>query len=143
MAKVDLPLLSGNASGKFANIVFFKRGGLSIARIKVKPSNPNTEKQQIIRSNLKGLGALWKNAGQDYTATLYKRVYDSQNNTYTYQEVQVNAQNINKDAWKNCTVYNKNGYPLKGYQVFASTNLRRLMNGEDFAPTPTDAGLQC
>jgi len=99
MAKVDLPLLSGNVSGKFADIVFFKRGSVQVARIRVKPSNPNTEKQQIIRSNLKGLGALWRHAGEDYSTTLYKKTTD-ENGNVVYQGVEVNAQNIDKEATK-------------------------------------------
>jgi len=143
MAKVNLPLLSGDASGKLGDIVFFKRGSVQVARVKVKPANPRTEKQQTIRHNMKALGDAWKHAGQDYTVTLKKRVYDQQNNTYTYQDVQFNAQGINKDAWKQCTVYSRSGFPLKGYQVFTATNLRRLMNGEDPVGTPQDAGLEC
>jgi len=142
MAKVNLPLLSGDVSGKFSDIVFFKRGSVQIARIRVKPSNPRTEKQQTIRNNLKGLGELWRHAGEDYSTTLYKKVV-GEDGSITYQGVSVNAQNIDKNAWKSCTIYSKSGFPLKGYQVFASTNLKRLMNGEDFAPTPSDAGLTC
>jgi hypothetical protein len=142
MAKVNLPLLSAEVSGKFANIVFFKRGAMQIARIKTKPSNPNTEKQRIVRENMKGLGALWKNAGNDYTVTLHKRTTDDSGNV-VYQDVQVNAQNLDRTQWESCTIYNKEGYPLKGYQVFASVNLRRLMEGMDIALKPADAGLEC
>jgi hypothetical protein len=122
MAKVKLPLLSADVSGKFGDVVFFKRGSVRVARVKVKPANPRTEKQQTIRANMKGLGLLWRHAGEDFTTTLYKKTTD-QNGNVTYQEVQVNAQNINKDAWKSCVMYSDSGFPLKGYQVFAATNL--------------------
>jgi len=143
MAKVNLPLLSGNAGGKLGDIVFFKRGSVQIARIRVKPSNPRTEKQQLIRHNMKALGEAWRNAGQNHTVVLKKRVYDSQTGTYTYQDVQFNAQSVDKTAWKQCTLYSRSGFPLKGYQSFTSTNLKRLMSGENPVGKPSDAGLQC
>jgi hypothetical protein len=49
MAKVKLPFMSMEASGHFGDIVVSRRGGVHVARIRVKPSNPRTEKQQIVR----------------------------------------------------------------------------------------------
>jgi len=52
MAKVSIPALSGTASGKIGDVVFFRRWGQDIARIRVKPANPRTFKQQTVRHNL-------------------------------------------------------------------------------------------
>jgi len=63
MAKVNIPALSGTASGKIGDVVFFRRWGQSIARIRVKPANPNTLKQQVVRHNLSALSQAWKGSG--------------------------------------------------------------------------------
>lgn len=63
MAKVILPALSGQASGKIGDVVFFRRHGTNVARIRVKPSNPKTIKQQVVRHNLSALAQAWKGNG--------------------------------------------------------------------------------
>lgn len=63
MAKIIMPLLSGSAQGKFGDIVFFRRFGENIARIRVKPTNPNTPAQQVVRHNLSALSQAWKGSG--------------------------------------------------------------------------------
>jgi hypothetical protein len=63
MAKVVMPLLSGEVHGKVGDIVFFKRYGMQLARMRTKPSNPKTEKQMAVRTNLSGLSKLWKGEG--------------------------------------------------------------------------------
>lgn len=54
MAKVVAPLMSLEATGKFADAMVFQkgRGGKSIARIKKDPSNPNTEAQKSHRQKM-------------------------------------------------------------------------------------------
>lgn len=130
MAKVKLPLLSGDASGKFGDVVFFRRGSVQMARVRVKPSNPNTEKQQYIRRTMKGLGEVWRYAGQDYSTQVYKKIQND-DGTYSYEAITIYAKNLNKDAWKEYVIYSRSGFPLKGYQAFASENLKRLMEGQN------------
>ena len=132
MAKVNMPLLSGDVSGKFGSIVFFKRGNLNIARVKVRPSNPNTQKQQIVRENIRNLGILWKNAGTNTSVTLHKRNSDG-----SYTDITAYATYIDQTAWRNYTIYSKSGYPLKGYQAFIAEALKKLSQGQDPCATPT------
>ena len=63
MAKVRIPALSGQASGKIGDVVFFRRFGQDIVRIRTKPANPRTQKQQIVRYNLSALSNAWKGSG--------------------------------------------------------------------------------
>lgn len=60
MAKVTMPLLSGEVRGKVGDIVFFKRYGIQLARMRTIPTNPKTAKQVAVRTNLSGLSKLWK-----------------------------------------------------------------------------------
>jgi hypothetical protein len=61
MAKVTQPLLSGAASGKIGNtMVHFGWKGIAVVRKWVKPSNPMTAKQGVVRTVLGGLGASTK-----------------------------------------------------------------------------------
>ncbi len=54
MAKVEKPLLSGNASGQIGKMLVFSRWkGIKDVRSYVVPSNPNTPKQQTQRSVMK------------------------------------------------------------------------------------------
>ena len=54
MAKVVAPLMSLEATGKFADAMVFQkgRGGKSIARIKKDPSNPDTDAQKAHRQKM-------------------------------------------------------------------------------------------
>jgi len=63
MARVSLPLMSGEARGKIGNVVFFKRNGKQLARIKTVPANPKSPKQIAIRENLAGLSRIFKGKG--------------------------------------------------------------------------------
>ncbi len=60
MAKVTMPLLSGEVRGKVGDIVFFRRYGIQLARMRTIPTNPKTAKQVAVRTNLSGLSKLWK-----------------------------------------------------------------------------------
>ncbi len=51
MPKVTNPLFSGDARGKFGNMLIFARGGQ--VRIYFKPKNPNTAAQQAVRQAFK------------------------------------------------------------------------------------------
>lgn len=60
MAKVTGPLLSMSASGSIAGaMVFSNSKGRPYVRQLVTPSNPNSDAQQGVRANMKGLNLLW------------------------------------------------------------------------------------
>lgn len=57
MAKVVMPLLSAEASGKIADtMVFFYWKGRSVVRRWVVPTNPRDPKQKLIRTRLAAMG---------------------------------------------------------------------------------------
>lgn len=60
MAKITMPLLSGQVRGKLGDIVFFRRNGKNLARVKTIPANPRTVKQETIRYNTTALSRIWK-----------------------------------------------------------------------------------
>ncbi len=70
MAKTILPLMSGQASGKFGDIVFMRRGGQNIARIRVIPANPRSILQQASRLNMSSLSKIF--AGGGSLASLFR-----------------------------------------------------------------------
>ncbi len=66
MAKVQGPLFSQEASGKFANtVVFARRRGQNVARSYVTPANPMTDNQIAVRITLAVIGIITRqvNAG--------------------------------------------------------------------------------
>lgn len=65
-----MPLLSGKVRGKLGDVVFFNRYGQQLARMRTIPTNPNSEKQQIVRDNIGKLAQLW--AGKISTAQVKK-----------------------------------------------------------------------
>ena len=129
MAKLNLPFFSGQARGKFGDLVVQKRGGAHIARIRVKPSNPRTEKQMKVRLTLKGLAQSWKGS----PAVVYK--YDPQSDTYT--EIQIcGLTDEQREMWRMVKEYTSDGIPKRGYVIFVERNMRRLRNNEDPIATP-------
>jgi hypothetical protein len=115
MAKVILPALSSLASGKVGDIVFMRRGGQNIARIRVKPSNPNSPAQQVTRANLAGLATAWKQAGNTGSVPLVKA--PSTPVSFNYLTV------AEKAAWPS-------------FQSFVGQNVRALSAGNDPIRTP-------
>jgi len=95
MAKVRLPALSGIASGKLGDVVFYRRWGTDVVRLRVKPANPNTQMQQLVRWNLSALSQAWKGSGDkvmdDGQGNLYVvlKLYDP--NTQTVSDVNFNV----------------------------------------------------
>ena len=115
MAKVILPALSSIASGKVGDIVFMRRGGQNIARIRVKPSNPNSPAQQVTRGNLSGLATAWKQVGNTGSVTLVKAPSTPVSFNYLTED--------ERAAWPS-------------FQAFIGQNLRALSSGNDPIRTP-------
>lgn len=63
MAKTVAPLMSASASGKFGDIVFFRRKGLNLARLRTTPANPKTAGQVAARLNLGNLSKIYNGGG--------------------------------------------------------------------------------
>jgi len=148
MAKLNIPALSGTASGKIGDIVFFRRFGTNIARIRVKPANPNTPKQQVVRYNLSALSQAWKGSGNlvltdDATGTVTGtpnanyvnlRKWDSATSSYTEVPFIV-LNNTEKQAWINYA--SSQGKPAPwGRLYFIGQNQTLLMANQNPVRTP-------
>ena len=143
MAKVRIPALSGIASGKIGDLVFFRRFGQDIARIRVKPANPRTPKQQTVRYNLSALSQAWKGNGSlvktdedgqltGYAGTKYVmlRKFDYNTNSYTEVVFPVLSEE-EKQAWIDY-VYQTLKKPMAwGRLEFIGQNIRLLMQNQD------------
>jgi hypothetical protein len=130
MAKVNMPLLSGEVHGKVGEIVFFKRYGKQLARMRVKPTNPRTEKQTAIRQDLSGLSKLWK--GED-SITLKK--YNSSTGHYDSVVVNNGLTETEKEAWRTYAM-NRGKPSIYGRLLFIGENIRRLISGLNIIRTP-------
>jgi len=148
MAKVLLPLLSQTASGKFGDIVFFERYGRNIVRRRVKPANPNTIAQQMVRWNLKSLSQAWKGSGDAvYQDDANGTVTEIPNANYVIlKKYDVNASawvdvpfivltDTEKQAWINYAKVVK-GYGQFGRLLFIGTNAKALRQGNNPVRTP-------
>ena len=137
MAKVNLPLLSGEVRGKLGEIVFTKRYGKQIARRLTKPANPKTLKQQVIRSNLSALSKAWSGKTDLVDANGNKYVILKKKNVDgTYTDVNFNIlSNDEKHAWEQHAMKVK-GYKQFGRNMFISENLKGLNLGYDAKRQP-------
>jgi len=133
MAKVNLPLLSGFATGKFGNIVFFRRWGQDIARVRVKPSNPKTAKQQIVRHNLASLSNAYAGKGKlvmedEQGKFVILKLYDE--NTGMAQDVRFPVlTDQERIAWEEYATMQLRKPKVWGRLAFVGTNARRLRMG--------------
>jgi len=133
MAKVNLPLLSGFATGKFGNIVFFRRWGQDIARVRVKPSNPKTMKQQIVRHNLASLSGAYSGSGKyvyedNQGKYVILRLYDA--NTGNIQDVRFAIlTEAEKMRWEEYAQMQLKKPKAWGRLAFVGENARRLRMG--------------
>jgi len=127
MAKVTMPLLSGRVSGKVGDIVFFNRWGTQLARMRVKPSNPNTEKQQAVRMDLKGLSQCW--AGVNNVKLLKKNPVEEVGG-FIEIFIDVALTDVEKDKW---IEYAQKMGKQRAYArwLFIGQNIQRLMNAQD------------
>ncbi|MEM4863432.1 MAG: hypothetical protein QW706_09695 [Candidatus Nezhaarchaeales archaeon] len=140
VAKVTLPALSGRASGKLGNVVFFVRYGQQIARIRVKPTNPNTMLQQITRHNLRALSQAYKGSGSavsvrgDGSAYVVLKKYDMSTGDWVDVEFDV-LTHEEKQAWE-MEGQRRKGYRAYGRLAFIGDNIRLLRRGQDPRRTP-------
>jgi hypothetical protein len=135
MAKVIMPLLSGEVSGKIGDIVFFKKFGKQVARRRVIPANPKTAMQTAIRNNLKALVRMF--LGKSDTVTLHK--IDKSTNPPTI----TNVQNVEKltDTEKNAWIeagkqYFQGTGVFPGMVYFTKINVNRLSNNQGIVRLP-------
>lgn len=128
MAKVLLPLLSGEVRGKVGDIVFFRKNGKQLARMRTIPRNPKSVKQMAIRDNLSGLSKLWKGEGN---ITLKK--FNPNTNTFDDVVIQDGLTNDERQKWID------EGKKLKkdGRLIFIGSNITNLKDGKDLQRTPT------
>jgi uncharacterized NAD(P)/FAD-binding protein YdhS len=130
MAKVIMPLLSGEVRGKVGEIVFFKRYGMQLARMRTKPSNPKTEKQMAVRTNLAGLSKLWKGEGN---ITLKK--YNPTSEEWEDVSVADGLTDTERRAWEN-EARSKGKPMIYARLMFIGENAERLAKGQDIKRTP-------
>lgn len=137
MAKVVLPALSAEASGKLGSIVFMKRYGQAIARIRTKPANPRTPSQVWVREQLAKLSQAYKGSGS--------YVLEDANGKYVmlkkrvgmdYVEVRFDVLSDTERAmWEDYAM--KTGKPRQfGRLAFTGMNIKRLSMGQDPTRTP-------
>lgn len=135
MAKVKLPALSGVASGKLGDIVFAQRYGQTIARLRTKPTNPNTPSQQVVRHNLSALSQAWRGSGSMIrNGKVQVRRYDSTTGAYVEDEIDI-LTTQEKSQWEQYAQRTK-GYKAFGRLAFIGTNIKRLKEGADIMRTP-------
>lgn len=140
MAKVILPALSGQARGKIGDIVFFTRYGQQIARVRVKPTNPNTMLQQITRHNLKALSQAFKGSGdavftrQDGSQYVVLKKYDTETQSWVDTEFNI-LTSTEKQAWE-LEGQRRKGYKAYGRLTFIGDNIRLLKQGQNPKRTP-------
>jgi hypothetical protein len=131
MAKVIMPLLSQVVRNKVGDIVFYRRGdwGINVARLRVKPRNPRTAKQQANRHNVGTLLKIYLGRLSPGGATLYKynpvedrwdMITIASTETFTDTE---------RDAWNNYKLISKKGYIIQGKYSFLAENVKRLKQG--------------
>lgn len=138
MAKVTFPLMSFEVRGKLGDIVFQKRYGKTIARMRTFPYNPRSEAQQFIRENISALAQAWSGSGylvqtgqggQRYVI-LKKKTEDG------YEEINFNVlTQAEKTAWQNRAMQTKGAKSL-GMPLFIGLNVKRLNQGLDPQRTP-------
>jgi hypothetical protein len=131
MAKVVMPLLSQIVRNKVGDIVFYRRGdwGINVARIRVKPANPRTAKQQANRHNVGTLLKIFLGRMSPAGATLYK--YDSSTGNWNPITIASTESftSTDKAAWDTYKTVSKKGYTLTGKYSFLSENVKRLRAG--------------
>jgi hypothetical protein len=131
MAKVIMPLLSQLVRNKVGDIVFYRRGdwGINVARIRVKPRNPRTTKQQSNRHNVGTLLKIYLGRLSPAGATLYKYNASSGNWDMITIASTESFTDSDKMAWKDYKTISKKGYTLTGKYSFLSENVKRLKAG--------------
>jgi len=131
MAKVVMPLLSQVVRNKVGDIVFYRRGdwGINVARVRVKPRNPRTAKQQANRHNVGTLLKIYLGRLSPAGATLYK--YNASTGNWDLITIASTETFTSDDkaSWDTYKVVSKKGYTLTGKYSFLSENVKRLHAG--------------
>jgi len=127
MAKVLMPLLSGEVKGRVGEIVFFTRKGKQLARIRTIPNNPKTDKQMVVRENLGGLAKLFKGEGN-----IKLKKFNPTTNTFDEIVIAEGLTEDEKKAWM------EEGRKRRrdGRLVFIGDNISLLKDGNDLKRTP-------
>jgi hypothetical protein len=122
MAKVSLPLMSILAKDKLGGIVFMRRMGKNVVRVKVTPANPKTDKQTVVRYNLEKLNKAFYGK-EDANGKVTLKKIDTSTTPWTLTDVEFNVlTNQERVQWK--YVWN-----------FIKVNQKRLYN--NLAPVRT------
>jgi len=126
-----MPLLSQIVRNKIGDIVFYRRGdwGINVARIRVKPANPRTAKQQANRQNIGTLLKIYLGRVSPAGAVLYK--YNASTDTWMPITIASTETFTDSDrqAWNMYKTVSKKGYVLQGKYSFLSENVKRLKAG--------------
>ncbi len=124
MAKLLMPLLSISAKNKIGDVVFFRRFGQNIARLKVKPANPKTDKQTKVRYNLGKLIEAWtgKYEGQDT---------ECPNGYVTLKKINKSTTPWTTTDVKFCILSEQEKATWKYPWIFVGANQKRLYNNQD------------
>lgn len=136
MAKVKLPLLSGQVSGSIGDITFVSKNGKTYARRKNIPRNTNSVKQQAVRTNFSALSDAF--IGKRDSVVLKK--YDAQTHMYVDTEPFGKLTDTEREAW--VALARRRGlYPSYARNLFIAENQKRLLKlGENPIRTPIGAG---
>jgi len=127
VAKVLMPLLSGEVRGRLGEIVFFTRKGKQLARMRTIPNNPKTDKQMAVRENLAGLAKLFKGEGN-----IKLKKFNPTTNTFDEIVVEGGLTEVEREAWMNEGRKRKKD----GRLVFIGDNISLLREGNDLKRTP-------
>ncbi len=136
MAKVSLPLLSGEVRGRVGDIVFMQRHGQSIARRFTKPRNANTLSQQVVRHNFKALNQAYKGSGDmvqtdTTTGKSYVVLWKYDKIAMKYTEIQFEVLTADEKAkWEEYSLKVK-GYKALSRNLFIAKNQKLLSNNEE------------
>ncbi|MGC9115970.1 MAG: hypothetical protein ACP5HH_08295 [Fervidicoccaceae archaeon] len=120
---------TSRVSNKVGEIVYYHRGdfGINVARIATKPKNPNTEKQQAIRKNIRNMMRLW--LGRENPGGM--RIYLNKGDRF--DELMIHPQETFTDedrkAWDNYVHVTRQGYKVTGRLAFIGVNMQRMYEG--------------
>lgn len=113
MAKIKFGMMMTDARGKLGGQVFSKNRGGAYIRTKVTPSNPQTQAQAQVRSNLATLSSSWNSL----TAS------------------QIAQWNGSVDDWTSTDVFGDIKKPT-GKNLYVKLNVNLLNSGQNVIPTP-------
>lgn len=131
MAKGNMFL--GLASGKVADLVFYRSGGEQRTRTKVTPANPRTRSQQTQRATFTNAIKFYKLCVAKFFKFAYenKRTNESDYNAFM-------RENVARSCMMSRTAYYTETYPALGEWLMSRGSLRTLNNVEtDNTTAPT------